>query len=121
MAAPGRAARAFLLLLRLGLVASYPHGQVAESCGDMVPRHGHAPLPDPVHRLAVAQTTFTPGDQIEGTACTAGGSLCSQAEVHPAAAPRVATAIGAPVPRRSPHLFADATLLTPRPTSACGC
>uniref|UniRef100_G1Q6Q3 Ferric-chelate reductase 1 n=1 Tax=Myotis lucifugus TaxID=59463 RepID=G1Q6Q3_MYOLU len=56
---------ALLLLLRLGLVAGYPSGRVTESCGDMVPRHGHAPLPDPVHSVTVARTTFTPGDQIE--------------------------------------------------------
>uniref|UniRef100_G1QCR3 Ferric-chelate reductase 1 n=1 Tax=Myotis lucifugus TaxID=59463 RepID=G1QCR3_MYOLU len=46
-------------------VAGYPSGRVTESCGDMVPRHGHAPLPDPVHSVTVARTTFTPGDQIE--------------------------------------------------------
>lgn len=67
MAAPGRTAGALLLLLRLILVAGYPSGRVTESCGDMVPRHGHAPRPDPVHRVAVARTTFMPGDQIEGT------------------------------------------------------
>ncbi|XP_070252483.1 ferric-chelate reductase 1 [Myotis yumanensis] len=65
MAVPGHIAGALLLLLRLGLVAGYPSGLVTESCGDMVPRHGHAPLPNPVHSVTVARTTFTPGDRIE--------------------------------------------------------
>ncbi|CAK6439144.1 unnamed protein product [Pipistrellus nathusii] len=64
MAAPGRPA-ALLLLLRLGLAAAFPNGRVTESCGDMVPRHGHPPSPDPKHSVAVARTTFSPGDQIE--------------------------------------------------------
>uniref|UniRef100_G1Q9E3 Ferric-chelate reductase 1 n=1 Tax=Myotis lucifugus TaxID=59463 RepID=G1Q9E3_MYOLU len=73
MAVPGTHRGALLLLLRLGLVAGYPSGRVTESCGDMVPRHGHAPLPDPVHSVTVARTTFTPGDQIEGTVLAVSG------------------------------------------------
>lgn len=99
MAAPRRTAGAVLLLLRISLVAAYPSGRVTESCGDMVPRHGHTPRPDPVHNVTVARTTFTPGDRIEGTA--RGGSLftCRGSSCH--CAPR-GCCCGRPRPREVP-------------------
>ncbi|XP_005388845.1 PREDICTED: ferric-chelate reductase 1 [Chinchilla lanigera] len=67
MAVPGCALGALVFLLHVGSVASYPNGKVTKSCHRMTPDHGHRPQPDPTHRVAVSQTTFRPGDQIEVT------------------------------------------------------
>ncbi|KAM4871624.1 ferric-chelate reductase 1 [Thomomys bottae] len=67
MVSPGCALGAFVLLLFIGSVASYPNGKVTQSCDGMIPQHGHSPQPSPIHHLTVSDRTFTPGDQIEVT------------------------------------------------------
>lgn len=66
VAVPGFTLGAFVFLLRVSLVVSYPNGKVTKSCHRMIPEHGHRPQSDPTHRVAVNQTTFRPGDHIEG-------------------------------------------------------
>ncbi|KAM7054840.1 ferric-chelate reductase 1 isoform 4-T5 [Molossus nigricans] len=67
MAISGLTIGAFVLVLCIGSVANYPNGDVTQSCRDMVPQHNHLPHPDPVHSIAAAPTTFTPGGQVEVT------------------------------------------------------
>ncbi|XP_012922658.1 ferric-chelate reductase 1 [Heterocephalus glaber] len=67
MAVPGFTLSAFVFLLHVNSVASYPNGKVTKSCHRMVPEHGHSPQSEPTHHMAVSQTTFRPGDQIEVT------------------------------------------------------
>ncbi|XP_036128179.1 ferric-chelate reductase 1 isoform X3 [Molossus molossus] len=67
MAVSGLTIGAFVLVLCIGSVANYPNGDVTQSCQDMVPQHNHLPHPDPVHSIAAAPTTFTPGGQVEVT------------------------------------------------------
>ncbi|XP_019484889.1 PREDICTED: ferric-chelate reductase 1 [Hipposideros armiger] len=67
MAAPGFTVGAFILLLHINSVANYPNGKVPNSCGGMVPNHGHTPCTDPKHNVSVSQMTFTSGDQVKVT------------------------------------------------------
>ncbi|KFO26878.1 ferric-chelate reductase 1 [Fukomys damarensis] len=67
MAVPGFTLGAFVFLLHVSSVASYPNGKVTQSCHRMIPKHGHSPRPEPTHHMALSQTTFRPGDQIEVT------------------------------------------------------
>ncbi|XP_062047793.1 ferric-chelate reductase 1 [Lepus europaeus] len=57
----------FIFLLRIISVANYPNGKVTQSCGRMIPEHGHSPQSEVAHRISVSQKTFRPGDQIEVT------------------------------------------------------
>ncbi|XP_008584354.1 PREDICTED: ferric-chelate reductase 1, partial [Galeopterus variegatus] len=67
MAVPGFTLDVFIFLLHISSVANYPNGKVTGSCHGMVPEHGHSPQSNPVHRIAVSQNTFRPGDQIAVT------------------------------------------------------
>lgn len=67
MAAPGFTPGAFIFLLYISSVANYPSGKVTQSCHGMIPKHGHSPQAEPVHRITVSQLTFRPGDRIEVT------------------------------------------------------
>ncbi|KAF0028391.1 hypothetical protein F2P81_019478 [Scophthalmus maximus] len=61
--------RLFVLLValtgRVDPVDGYSNGKVAVACGDMVPRHGYDPSPDPPpYSISVDRSTFSPGDKI---------------------------------------------------------
>lgn len=67
MSVPGFTLGVFIFLLRIISVANYPNGKVTQSCGRMIPEHGHSPQSEVAHRISVSQQTFRPGDQIEVT------------------------------------------------------
>ncbi|XP_055995105.1 ferric-chelate reductase 1 [Sorex fumeus] len=67
MAVPGFILVVCILLLHISSVTNYPNGKVTNSCHGMMPIHGHNPLLDPIHNIAVSQATFRPGDQIKVT------------------------------------------------------
>lgn len=66
----GRRLGTILLLVQtlcLTSVDAYPDGKVTESCGSMMPIHGHAPnTSHSPYTLAVNVTTFSSGDYIQG-------------------------------------------------------
>ncbi|XP_044531816.1 ferric-chelate reductase 1-like [Gracilinanus agilis] len=57
----------WVLLHLISPVANYANGKVTEACYTMVPRHGHTPQSEPVHKITLNQTTFHPGDIIKVT------------------------------------------------------
>ncbi|KAK5877934.1 hypothetical protein CesoFtcFv8_025393 [Champsocephalus esox] len=49
-------------------VSGFSNGKVTVSCGDMIPRHGDVPRPDPPpFNITVDTASFTPGDNITVT------------------------------------------------------
>lgn len=57
----------FTFFLHVVSVFNYPNGKVMQSCGGMIPAHGHSPQSGAAHDISVSQMTFRPGDQIEVT------------------------------------------------------
>ncbi|EHB17329.1 Ferric-chelate reductase 1 [Heterocephalus glaber] len=59
MAVPGFTLSAFVFLLHVNSVASYPNGKVTKSCHRMVPEHGHSPQSEPTHHMAGSAVSHT--------------------------------------------------------------
>lgn len=57
----------FTFFLHVVSVFNYPNGKVMQSCGGMIPAHGHSSQSGAAHDISVSQMTFRSGDQIEGT------------------------------------------------------